>query len=383
MKRIIIPVLFIFLTFQSFGQNVPGKNHENSKLECKTCHNCEVPTKNNPCLNPCPRDKMIAINPSADQGPEVIVLNKLENKYVPVVFSHKLHAQMSEMSGGCKGCHHYNTLGPILPCENCHETNRKRDDITKPDLKGALHRQCMDCHREWSHSTNCTSCHELKKPGMDINWKAEVQNIEGKDHPFVEVPTKIVYETKSDEGKYVTFYHDQHNKLFNIDCKSCHQNENCTKCHDVKKVSIAEQTALDNPVKVSRLVEDQHKPCFKCHEDDSCDKCHMDKVSGPFNHKEVTGWALNKFHEKLSCEKCHGTSSKFVKLNNNCSSCHSNWTMDNFNHKVTGVELDDIHKEASCEDCHIDKKFDNKPSCTNCHDEKSFPKNVPGKIFKN
>ena len=57
------------------------------------------------------------------------------------------------MGGGCENCHHYNTSGPILKCSSCHESSRKREDVSIPDLKGAYHRQCMDCHREWSHDT--------------------------------------------------------------------------------------------------------------------------------------------------------------------------------------------------------------------------------------
>ena len=59
-------------------------------------------------------------------------------------------------------------LGPILKCSSCHESSRKREDVSIPDLKGAYHRQCMDCHREWSHETGCNSCHTPKKDLKDV-----------------------------------------------------------------------------------------------------------------------------------------------------------------------------------------------------------------------
>ncbi len=133
-------LLVIFLTSIIYSQ---VKDHSQLDINCKTCHACEVPRKDDPCLIACPRFSIIKEYPSPEIGPDVIVINKLENKYTPVIFSHKLHAQMSEMTGGCLGCHHYNTLGPILSCNKCHSEDRKREDIRVPDLKGAYHQKCL------------------------------------------------------------------------------------------------------------------------------------------------------------------------------------------------------------------------------------------------
>ena len=70
---------------------------------------------------------MITVHQTAEEGPDVIKIDKLVSKYQPVTFSHKVHAQMSEMSGGCANCHHYNISGPILPCSDCHSVERKRE----------------------------------------------------------------------------------------------------------------------------------------------------------------------------------------------------------------------------------------------------------------
>ncbi len=382
MKTLIIALGLIFLTSINYCQNNSLKDHSSLKIDCITCHNCEVPTKQDPCLKLCPRDKMIEVNQSPDKGPEVVVLNKLENKYVPVVFSHKLHAQMSTMSGGCKGCHHYNTLGPILPCNNCHEANRKAS-IDKPDLEAALHRQCMSCHRQWSHSIDCESCHAKKKQEMKVAWQSQVGLLEGKNHPQVETPGKIVFTTNYNKGKLVTFYHNEHINIFKIDCVNCHKNENCIKCHDVQKTSKRQIMALNIPISANNKLDIKHKICISCHQKDDCSKCHSNQPKAPFNHFVTAGWKLNKFHIKLVCTKCHGTSGEFKKLSTGCISCHDDFKPGKFDHKITDVVLDEIHKEASCEDCHIDKNFASAPTCTNCHDDKTFPKNVPGNYLKN
>ena len=370
---------FVFAQSRSNSKlSTDFNNHSLQQINCKTCHSCDVPTRQDPCLNPCPRDLMITVNQSPEEGPETVKLDELSNKYMPVVFSHKIHAQMSQMSGGCRGCHHYNTSGPILPCVNCHGVERKRDDLSKPDLQAAYHRQCINCHKEWSHSTDCNSCHALKG-ASNMTELQEEKKIEGKDHPDVEQPKKLVFETNYTKGKIVTFFHDQHTKLFGIDCVSCHQKENCTRCHDKEINTKVLSTSL--PIKIQKLQNDHHQPCFKCHADDQCNKCHLDKPAEPFDHKINAGWALNRFHENLECTKCH-VNNNYVKLDNNCTSCHKNFKAGLFDHNATGLKLNDIHSALDCGDCHIDNNFAKEPACNNCHDNKNYPKDKPGNMVK-
>ena len=363
----------IFFTTFTFAQT-QSTNHSLQNISCKTCHTCDVPTKQNPCLVVCPRNEMITVRQTPEQGPDIIKIDNLVNKYQPVTFTHKIHAQMSEMSGGCANCHHYNTTGPILACADCHSAERKREDISKPDLEAAFHRLCIDCHKEWSHSTDCYSCHLLK--GSDKNITSQIKT---KNHPEVKEPEKLVYETGYTKGKIVTFFHDEHTKLFGVKCVTCHQDDNCTRCHDLKNVKVI---STNLPEKITKPASQHHQPCFKCHANDECTKCHLDKPAEPFDHKTVTGWALNRFHEKLECTKCHGTSGKFAKLDNNCVSCHKNFVVGSFDHNITGLKFDETHVELDCENCHIDNNFSNKPDCSNCHDDKSFPKDKPGSLVK-
>ncbi|MEO8232455.1 MAG: cytochrome c3 family protein, partial [Ignavibacteriota bacterium] len=303
MKRLISTLLILIVTIGINAQQNPGEDHSKLKINCKTCHTCDVPTKSDPCLVICPREKIATVYQKPEQTPELITINQLSDKYGPVYFSHKIHAQMSTMGGGCETCHHHNTSGPILQCTTCHSSSRKREDVSIPDLKGAFHRQCMDCHREWSHENGCNTCHTLKK---DLKNGKQDKNIQkkyaGVNHPVILEPTKLVYETKPDIGKFVTFYHDDHTKKFGLSCTTCHKQESCTKCHDVNRKSN------DKPktVTTKKTFEAQHTNCISCHsKTENCSNCHNQKVTEKFDHGKKTGWALNKFHINLTCAKCH------------------------------------------------------------------------------
>lgn len=342
-------------------------------LNCKTCHVGEYPTKTDPQLISCPREGMISVYHRPDEGPEVVLLNEISDRYVPVVFSHKLHAQMSEMGESCNGCHHYNTTGPVLPCRKCHSFERKRDDVSIPDLRAAYHRQCMQCHRQWNYTTGCNNtCHALKKDKSQAYVDAEIAKFKGKEHPPLETPVKLTFETNYEKGKIVTFYHEEHVKMFNLPCVACHQNNNCVKCHDKKHLFKNNDPEFVKPIKVHKTLEEHHKPCFGCHADENksanCKKCHKDSEMKPFNHAATTGWALNRYHVSLACKDCHGNSTPYTRLNNNCTTCHKNFKAGSFNHLVTGFVLGENHQDMDCDNCHLKNDFTKKPDCSSCHD---------------
>jgi len=364
-----------------FIQQSPGKAHSTQKLNCKTCHNCEYPTKDEPCLIYCPREGIISVHHTPDECPEIIVFDEMSRRFGAVVFSHKLHAQMAEMSDGCQGCHHYNTTGPVLACKKCHEQGRRRENIRRVDLKGAYHRQCMSCHRQWSHTTDCYSCHLPKNGTQSKTISKKVSEIKGKEHPKAKLPDKIIFETSYKKGKLVTFFHEDHIKLFNSPCVTCHRHENCIKCHDWNNKLTHSLLEKHKTQKVHLSFDDHHRPCLACHKQNNCEMCHSEKELLPWSHDKSTSFALKHYHDKLPCESCHTRKNQFDKISIECRDCHKDWKKGNFNHKVTGLILDDNHKELDCEDCHDAKKFTTKPTCSNCHDDKFFPKYLPGKII--
>lgn len=373
MKKSILFMLII-IPFLIHAQTKVSKNHSSQNLTCSTCHSCDIPTKENPCLKACPRESMVRIDQKPSEGPRVIKIDKIRETdiYEPSTFSHLAHAEMAEMSGGCIMCHHYNPPGNVIACSDCHEVERKRTDVSKPDLKGAFHRQCMDCHRAWSGSTDCVSCHALK--GKTPQQSKAADSKAKRIHPEIKTPEKLTYNTNTPKGKIVTFNHGEHINLFGFECADCHTNDGCVKCHSTRKAEPAKNIPL----------KELHKKCSNCHNTESnsgCIKCHSNSEKGPFSHKLATGFDISKFHSSLKCERCHTTKSVFAGLKNECSSCHGTWTWDNFDHKITGLVLDEMHGELECENCHKEPTFA-KQTCDDCHDDKSYPKNKPGNLIK-
>jgi hypothetical protein len=371
-KKLFVSVLALGLfVLPSFAQD-----HSQVKFDCSLCHACETPTKSNPCLITCPREKMMTVHISPEKSPKIIKMNKLkvkEDLYEAVIFSHRAHAEMSEISGGCEMCHHYNPPGNIVACDYCHDLNRQRTDISKPDLEGAYHRQCINCHREWNNNVSCESCHELKGSGKSAFAGKEYSK--ERIHPTINVPTKLIFKTSKQNGTIVTFFHNEHTDLFGFECKNCHHEESCVKCHEVTKSSAKNEISL----------EQKHRKCSSCHDTSiktGCESCHTKEELKPFNHNNRTGFELKSYHAELSCSNCHKTKTVFTGLISSCTSCHSGWNSKTFDHKVTGLALDDMHIEFDCGDCHIGEDFSKNPSCENCHDDKAYPDSKPGKLVK-
>lgn len=359
-----------------------GKKYEHKlmPLECKSCHDCEYPTKNKPCLKNCPRKELITVFHSAEEGPILVHMDEVKGNYGEVSFSHKIHAQMSEMSGGCETCHHYNTTGPVLKCRSCHSETRVRDDLRTPDLEAAYHRQCLNCHRQWRGATDCQECHVKK--GEDINKirQEKIAKFLSKEHPKLIEPNRVIYDTKYEKGKIVTFHHYEHTHLYGISCRSCHANDNCTNCHSATNNQLDHSNLTHK--KKHKSFEEHHQPCSTCHDQNNCQVCHLDKPVEEFNHARRTGFALTGNHSGLNCSVCHKTAGKFTGLSKNCTSCHQNFVSGKFNHQRTGLKLDETHAEFECTSCHPNNNFSVKPVCIECHEDYSYPTKKPGTVLK-
>ncbi len=361
------------------------------QLGCKCCHTCEAPSSADKCLPGCKRFEASSVR--GLEAPDVVILDELENEYLPVPFDHKGHADMAEMTKGCVVCHHYTPEGRQHPsCKDCHDPGISETSIRKPGLKGAYHRQCLGCHRDWIDQTDCAICHR-RKTSMERNAVQTVptpstDDILGQMHPPMKQPDTEIYgaETKTGAKSVVIFRHWEHVQGFDLACVECHHEENCSRCHVVQ--TPEEETSPPT-------VREHHEPCIQCHEADMrdptdviegrCKRCHWkegDPTIKPFDHAD-TGWPLSRYHEANSCRACH-RSVPFVKLSTECDACHSAWGPGTFDHSITGQYLDDNHKDAHCEDCHADRKFDAPPACDQCHEEDeniAFPASRPGPIF--
>jgi len=344
-------------------------------LGCKQCHECDLPTKSNPCLKACPRGQMITVHHSAEAGPAIVTLDKVTGSpdvYEPVKFDHREHAKMSEMSGGCVQCHHYNLSGNVLACRTCHDVNTasKDADLSKPGLKGAYHRRCVNCHRESGLDTKCDgSCHHAKSAAGARTTEVSVT----KPVSRISRPDRFVFQSSTEDVKPVSFSHSDHTDRFGLVCSSCHADERCSKCHKPEGTAATPAAHL----------EGGHDRCSACHSvTDNCAKCHGNKPGQRFDHARKTGFDLNRFHSSLACAKCHKQKSEFKGLSPKCNGCHAEWKPGSFDHTVTGVKLDDNHSALDCVSCHVESDFAKKPSCKDCHDDKSYPGAVPGTQVK-
>lgn len=333
-----------------------------SQPPCSDCHLCSTPTLEEPCLRNCMSATVTTYSAhQPKEGPGVIVLGGHGNMYEPVRFDHNAHATMGSMNGGCTNCHHYSPKGKFPPCRDCHT---QPQNMGQPGLKGAFHRQCMGCHQEWSHTTDCAYCHAPTGAASDALSYAGSTTSEISQHSLVK-PAKRVYHTPYTKGEKVTFYHNDHTERFGLECTDCHQKESCGYCHD-RSATVASKKSQ----------EEIHAICNDCHKGDSCDKCHGDKEKPPFQH-DPAHWRLGGYHRQLECASCHTTGKRIAKMNTDCNNCHGSWDSDNFLHSVTGLTLDDTHVDLDCGDCHLDRRFHDNPDCSGCHDDDRTPQNNP------
>ena len=362
-------------------------------MECSVCHLCENPTEEKPCLRTCPRGVAEAIAAAAHEAlpDDVILLHAFDwedRRFMPVPFNHKLHADMAGIAGGCQICHHHTAEGKMHPrCRTCHEpvfAKNGQAQMRIPSLKGAYHRQCMGCHRDWSHSTKCDICH-LPKSSGDEPTAADAEKVRDllthddvAAHPAIENPEHIVQKTDYEHGPYVIFRHQEHVERYGYDCEHCHKGQSCARCHETESGAAP----LTPEATTSRA---RHDACFPCHEDDACERCHSKTERAEpkyFDHMEA-GFPLTKYHSALTCRACHRRLFFTRKLEGDCRFCHQGWSPETFNHAVTGQVLDENHKEIDCGDCHPGGDYAKPPACVECHDEDggpAFPEKRPGPV---
>jgi len=360
----------------------PGAPLVVERLPCNFCHTCDNPTVRYPCLRlrACPRKATAAINkePERRRGPDLVILNRLEELYLSVPFDHRSHADMADMMDGCAMCHHHTPEGAAHPaCDTCHDTSPKGDDIRNPNLKAAFHRQCMSCHREWSGTTHCTACHP-PRVGQEQD-ASTVEGILGTTHPPIPMPHTGIYESgsKASPGTKIIFRHKEHIDRFGLKCAHCHRENSCSRCHGER----------DEDEQSERAPAEHHARCSRCHDVENkavCSECHWKEGEAkpkPFEHAS-TGWALDEHHVTLACRTCH-KDVPFRKLDRDCNACHSDWSASSFDHAVTGQALDKDHEGADCANCHAARKFDRPPRCDECHEAGEgvvFPEKRPGRM---
>jgi hypothetical protein len=343
----------------AIAEEDPHQDWRPDKVVCSNCHACDSPTAEEPCLIACPRhsDHFYGHH-EAGEGPDVVIIDQLTDLYSPVVFAHRLHADMANMSGGCENCHHYSEQsGTIPPCRSCHPADLQEVDMSMPALKGAYHRQCINCHLDWAHENACGFCHEE-------GTVADTTGILGVPHPLIEATDIYNYQTTYEDGPVVSFHHGDHIDQFGLQCVDCHRGDSCKSCHDT---GVHEARKIDHTV-----------TCGACHAERDCAFCHTDAPRDCFHHATRVGWDLEPYHSDVECRTCHGEPQQFRTPAGACAGCHIHWETGTFDHRKVGLALDEMHGELDCVDCHEDRAFHRPPSCESCHDEPMYPDQVPG-----
>lgn len=157
------------------GQEAAARPAETA---CRSCHAADRPTRGHAELSPCTRVEPRGLHRPVD-GPDRIVMSEGTGHYGRVEFSHRIHAEMAETGRGCRECHHEATEDrPVRRCGECHAAQRAREDLETPDLRGAIHRQCMGCHRQWAADARCDSCHAgsgaASRPALGAEAEAQL-----------------------------------------------------------------------------------------------------------------------------------------------------------------------------------------------------------------
>jgi len=274
----------------------------------------------------------------------------------------------------CFGCHakddrHNGKLGQ--QCADCHNVNSWKETYfnhnkTNFPLTGK-HRsvRCSDCHTNDTYKNTpevCAACHIVN----DIH-----------DSPPNERCDKC-HNTES--WKKVSF---DHNRETNFILQGRHAQLACNACH--------ESNIFSNKV---------GSKCVDCHQVDdvhkgkngnNCSSCHNNTAwkAVSFDHNRDTQFKLLGQHAKLECNDCHKVSSKNMKINTSCYSCHlpedvhkgqeglrcqtchnENGWRDNvkFDHDLTRFPLIGQHAAVSCTECHQSSAFKGTAmACIDCH----------------
>jgi hypothetical protein len=332
------------------------------------------------------RDRDADPDPVPDQQPEpdapgleavetdaptgVIVLRSLSLHYGPVEFDHGLHVSMCGFGHGCADCHHDTARaghepGEVLACRVCHPPNADDDGAAVLGLRGAYHRQCLGCHKDWAHENACGYCH------MPVHGFGTTGAIEAGAHGRVEhrrAEDTYVYATRHEPLPVATFHHADHAQRFGLSCVDCHHGASCGDCHGSGSVSYR--------------MDHRMGTCFGCHAWSNCVACHDMEAKPRFDHARTAGWPLGSDHAAIGCTSCHSPEHRFdAPTASRCRACHRVGSEAGFDHAALGVPLLSGHDAFDCVQCHRGRlHIGLSADCAACHENKRFPEDLPGRV---
>ncbi len=187
--------------------------------------------RRDPALRACPRLADQGVPLGRTRRPPTMTLGTRGRKYGPVTFSHR----DSRPDGRDRqGMQRLPSLRPgAARSRSARRATPRRacaTDLSKPDVQAAMHRQCLECHRDWNARTSAPAA-TSSRAGRPVRRGAPRRRMKS---PTPTAPARVVYETTAAEGKTVTFFHNDHAQRFGLECADCHQQEACATCHGAK-----------------------------------------------------------------------------------------------------------------------------------------------------
>lgn len=353
-----------------------NRNHVATIAQALMLAGLAVPVHAQSRSAPAPAAEHAAPSTAGTLPPDVILLADLQKLYQPVPFDHAAHVRMAAMSTGCTACHHHTPAGSEhAACRTCHSTASVRDSLGMPGLKGAYHRQCLSCHREWSGQNGCSACHEPKTGnGKACERDSTLPSAAAilASMPTPTPPERYVYQTGLATLPVVTFHHDDHAKSYGVQCVDCHRGDSCSRCHAASSPRTASAA--------HRRAGELKSQCIQCHGESNCSMCHDQAPRSRFDHAVRAGWPLEPNHAGVQCRECHGPAREFAVPSKSCHGCHSrvraSAAIESQGHAMPPVTAD----EMRCLSCHLSvcdrieqastvhAPASSEKGCVKCHD---------------
>jgi len=235
-----------------------GCERPETPAACPVCPPCPAvaptPTAEKPLA-----DKLL----SSDNGPAVSVLYHLTNQYTSVKFDHRSHVEYSDSCGSCH--HHQSEVESTPACRECH--GQALQNLRRPGLKGAYHRQCMGCHRETGNGPlGCEECHPKRVKADQADTPV----------PAPRPEERMMLGHLAREKPPLSFNHELHTEMADA-CRDCHHHQGevektppCRECHNTRDTKQGQQKP--------GLKDAYHTQCLTCHKEKfgptECDGCH-------------------------------------------------------------------------------------------------------------
>jgi hypothetical protein len=158
-------------------------------------------------------------------------------------FPHATHIQL--FNGTCETCHHHSG-DQILSCKECHSLPFDQKNMSKPGIKAAFHRRCIQCHEEDFRNEisggphSCTKCHHAE------NTTAPIFTGPNRPHALVWTNCKEFHT----DGVPVKEGEEETKIVYHEDCLTCHK----------KGISRAVKLPADHEGRTSNVCEHCHIP---------------------------------------------------------------------------------------------------------------------------